>query len=129
METRSSCKSTGRPCRRRGRHSFGPGGSACSVLAGPVRLAAAFASPMPFVPLGPEPMLRRYWFVAALLALFFALSIKYSHKALHNRSAIVRWQPQLYAVEANDSYWRLYVYPSPPIMAMILQPFSYLSPL
>ena len=41
----------------------------------------------------------RRWFVAGLAVLFLALGVKYSFKALANRSAFDRWRPQVQALD------------------------------
>src|SRR5262245_859939 len=50
--------------------------------------------------------LRRHRFVLALLLLFIALSAKYSRKALHNRSAVNRWLPQIIEMENGQDISR-----------------------
>jgi hypothetical protein len=69
------------------------------------------------------------WFVAGLLALFVGVSVQYSHKALANRSAILRWQPQLLGLEDGVDIAERYNYPNPPIMALLLFPLAKLPPL
>jgi hypothetical protein len=69
------------------------------------------------------------WFVAFLLALFVGVSVQYSHKALANRSAILRWQPQLLGLEEGVDIAQRYNYPNPPIMALLLYPLAKLPPL
>jgi alpha-1,2-mannosyltransferase len=71
---------------------------------------------------------RQRWFVAALLILFAAISVQYSHKALTNRSAIVRWLEQLKQWDRGDDIFRDFNYPNPPIMALILSPLAHLPP-
>jgi alpha-1,2-mannosyltransferase len=67
-------------------------------------------------------------FVLGIAVLFIGLSIQYSHKADDNRSAFVRWRPQVLEVADADIYQR-YDYPNPPIMALVLLPLAYLPPL
>jgi hypothetical protein len=71
----------------------------------------------------------QFWFVVALLTLFLGVSIQYSHKALANRSAILRWQPQLRGLEDGVNIAERYNYPNPPIMALLLFPLAKLPPL
>src|SRR5262245_28908621 len=73
-------------------------------------------------------ILKRHWFVVALLVLFVGLSVKYSAKAFSNRSAILRWMPQIKDFEAGDNIFERYSYPNPPIMAMLLLPLTSLPP-
>lgn len=76
---------------------------------------------------------RQRWFLLGLCLLFVAFSVQYGFKArgsgVHpNRSAILRWRDALQHVTDEDIYQR-YAYPNPPIMALILRPFAFLSPL
>ena len=72
----------------------------------------------------------RRWFLLALLLLFVGVSVSYSRKALSNRSAIVRWQPQvLSGVENGVDMSEHYQYPHPPVMAVALYPLVQLPPL
>jgi alpha-1,2-mannosyltransferase len=68
-------------------------------------------------------------FVVLLLVFFAGLSVQYSHKALANRSAIVRWQPQLMSLEAGEDISGHYNYPNPPMMAVLLVPLAELGKL
>lgn len=65
--------------------------------------------------------------LVALLLLFAGLSIPYAIKASAQRSAIVRWAPQIQQLDAEGIYQR-YAYPNPPIMAILLWPFAQLPP-
>jgi alpha-1,2-mannosyltransferase len=62
--------------------------------------------------------------VVLLLLFFVGLSVQYSYKALANRSAIVRWQPQLMSLEAGEDISGRYNYPNPPLMAILLYPLG-----
>jgi len=77
--------------------------------------------------------LHRWWLAAALLALFFALSIHYFVKVRHGhqetRSAILRWQNQVIALLDDTNIWERFDYPNPPIMALLLTPLMHLPPL
>src|SRR5260370_29873507 len=68
------------------------------------------------------------WFVAALLAFFFLLSIQYSYKAIAGRSAFVRWRSQIEQLDDVDIYQQFH-YPNPPIMALLLEGLMRLPPL
>src|SRR6516225_4367828 len=71
----------------------------------------------------------QFWFAAGLLALFVGVSVQYSHKALANRSAILRWQPQLLGLDEGVDIAERFNYPNPPIMAILLYPLAKLPPL
>ncbi len=76
---------------------------------------------------------RQRWFLLGLGLLFVVCSVQYGFKArgsgAHpNRSAILRWGDALQHVTDEDIYQH-YAYPNPPIMALILRPLAYLSPL
>jgi hypothetical protein len=73
---------------------------------------------------------RRHWFLIALLFVFVGLSVQYSFKAMHpkgTRSAILRWREQFQAWDGGEDIFQRY--PNPPIMALILKPFTELEPL
>ncbi len=75
---------------------------------------------------------RQNWFVLGLLLLLAGLSVQYTVKVLDprgTRSAIVRWREQLQALEDGEDIYARYVYPNPPIMALLLYPISELPPL
>jgi hypothetical protein len=70
----------------------------------------------------------RHWFVLAVFSLLFLLSVQYSFKALDDRSAILRWRPQILELDKVNIYER-YTYPNPPIMPLLLKPIVALPPL
>ncbi len=75
---------------------------------------------------------RQRWFLVGLLVLFVGLSVQYTFKVLDHRgtrSAIVRWREQLQALDRDDNIYEHYVYPNPPIMALLLKPLADLPPL
>lgn len=72
---------------------------------------------------------RQRIFIAGLLLLFAAVSVHYSVKVLHNRSAFRRWQPQLAALDEGVDISRQFNYPNPPVMAVLLLPLAKLPPL
>jgi hypothetical protein len=77
----------------------------------------------------PTGLFTQRGFVAVLLLFFVGLSVQYSYKALANRSAIVRWQPQLMSLEAGEDISGRYNYPNPPMMAVLLYPLAKLGQL
>ena len=79
--------------------------------------------------LRPTPFSRPHWFVAGLLLLFVILSFKYSLKVLDHRSAFVRWQDQVLEMWDGKDISQQYIYPNPPIMALLLSPLAHLPPL
>jgi alpha-1,2-mannosyltransferase len=68
-------------------------------------------------------------FLAALLLVFTAVSVQYSLKAVQHRSAFVRWQNQVLAMDAGEDIAKKFNYPNPPVMAVVLLPFASLPPL
>src|SRR4051812_39845040 len=68
------------------------------------------------------------WFVPALLLLFVVLGLKYSKKAFDHRSAILRWQPQIQALDQGVDISERFQYPNPPVMAVLLEPLTRLDP-
>lgn len=78
---------------------------------------------------GPLPLPRQHWWAAGLLVLFVVLSVQHSFKVGdEQRSAILRWRPQIQHVFEENIYER-YTYPNPPIMALLLMPVTALPPL
>jgi alpha-1,2-mannosyltransferase len=84
-------------------------------------------SSSPF-PLPAEPS-RRGVFIAALLVLFVGVSVQYSIKAVQHRSAFVRWQSQVLAMDEGTDIAKEFNYPNPPVMAVLLLPLASLPPL
>ena len=72
---------------------------------------------------------RERLFLLGLLLLFGLLSLQYSLKALDHRSAILRWQEQLRAMDDGVDIATRYTYPNPPVMGVILLPLAKLPPL
>ncbi len=72
---------------------------------------------------------RYYLFLAALVVLFIFLGWRHSDKLAKNRSAFLRWLPdiQLMMTEHVDISEQ-HNYPNPPIMAVLLEPLTYLPP-
>jgi alpha-1,2-mannosyltransferase len=72
-------------------------------------------------------------FLAALLLLFFGVSVQYSIKVLtprkdgHTQSAILRWSKQIQAMEGGENIHEKFNYPNPPVMAQILWPITELA--
>jgi alpha-1,2-mannosyltransferase len=73
----------------------------------------------------------RIWFILGLLVLFMAVSVSYSLKALHNRSAFDRWrQMVVLGVESGEDISApQFSYPNPPIMAILLYPLAKMPPM
>jgi alpha-1,2-mannosyltransferase len=72
----------------------------------------------------------RIWFILGLLVLFMAVSVSYSLKALHNRSAFDRWrQMVVLGVESGEDISAQFNYPNPPIMAILLYPLAKMPPM
>jgi hypothetical protein len=72
------------------------------------------------------------WALLALLVFFLLLSIQYTCKTTGThaeRSAILRWQPQVLELDAGVDIWHKYNFPTPPIMALLLRPLMSLPPL
>ncbi len=84
------------------------------------------ADPSPTCP-RPTSAAQR-WFIAGLLALFVALSAQYTIKAVADRSAFVRWRKQLENFDRGENVYEVYVYPNPPIMALLLKPLVDIEP-
>lgn len=78
----------------------------------------------------PRPAWKR-WFLLGLVLYFVVLSFQYFHKITHkeNGSALVRWNNQLLGLMDGEDPYKLYTYPNPPIMALILMPFAKVPPL
>ena len=78
-------------------------------------------------------VLRPRWLVLVLLLIFAGIHLQYVCKLTHsqssNRSAFLRWRPQLLQLNEGVNVWEKYAYPNPPIMALILSPYVQLSPL
>src|SRR5262245_58160673 len=73
-------------------------------------------------------------FVAALIAVFAAVSVQYTLKTLdlrngrQDRSAILRWREQLLQLDSGENIYQRFTYPNPPIMALMLRPLAELPP-
>jgi alpha-1,2-mannosyltransferase len=78
---------------------------------------------------GLDPTTAQRLFLALLLLLFLVLSVRYSLKALENRSAYERWRTQLLDLSDGVDISQRYNYPNPPIMAVLLEPLAHLPPL
>ena len=75
---------------------------------------------------------RRVIAVSAAVLIVLALAASYhryekiitelSRDGTYTRSAILRWRPQLEALNRGEDIYRNYQYPNPPIMALILRP-------
>jgi alpha-1,2-mannosyltransferase len=72
-------------------------------------------------------MTPQRWFVIALIVLFIVLSIQYTIKVFEHRSAFIRWREQVLEL-SNENIYDRYVYPNPPIMALVLKPLADIEP-
>ena len=86
------------------------------------------------VPARPDRL--RIAFVALLLAVFAVTAVRYAVKAskpselgTYTRTAFLRWRPQVRALDAGTDIYRVFAYPNPPVMALVLRPFYELPPL
>ncbi len=68
------------------------------------------------------------WFMIGLLALFIGLSVQYTIKVLQHRSAFGRWAEQLKGLDSGEDIYAKFVYPNPPVMALILKPLTDIEP-
>lgn len=80
------------------------------------------------LPATTSPVAQR-WFVAVLVCFFVGLSVHYSFKAIHHRSAVLRWQAQIASMGDGEDIYQRYNYPNPPIMAILLTPLAKMPPL
>jgi hypothetical protein len=62
------------------------------------------------------------------LVLVVVLSVQYAFKAQEDRSAILRWRPQIQQLSTADIYL-LYNFPNPPILPILLTPLVGLPPI
>jgi alpha-1,2-mannosyltransferase len=85
------------------------------------------------MPLALNSRQTQRWFTVALLLVFAIVSVQYSIKVLTPRrdgqtaSAVLRWASQIQMMEEGEDVHKTHNYPNPPIMAMILWPFSELA--
>jgi hypothetical protein len=75
-------------------------------------------------------LIRQRLFLLGLGAFFLLVSIQYVLKVQNsdrdNPSAIMRWSSQLEKLREGHNIWLEHNYPNPPIMALILMPFTML---
>jgi alpha-1,2-mannosyltransferase len=75
-------------------------------------------------------LVRQRLFLLGLGVFFLLVSIQYVLKVQlserDNPSAIIRWRPQLEKLREGHNIWIEHNYPNPPIMALILMPFTML---
>ncbi len=74
------------------------------------------------------PLTRAHWFALALAALFLAVSVQYTFKAMEHRSAIVRWQSAMQEFEAGEDIYRRHLHPNSPMLLLLLKPLMLLPP-
>jgi hypothetical protein len=71
---------------------------------------------------------RERWLLAGLLVVFGLVSVQYYLKIDdEQRSAILRWRPQIQQLDEVNIYEQ-FTYPNPPIMALLLRPLTALPP-
>lgn len=76
-----------------------------------------------------SPLAGQRWLVLAMLVFLMVLAAVYTSKvAGSNRSAVLRWRPQLQDFGAGKDIYRLHNFPCPPIMALALYPLTLLPP-
>src|SRR5438128_10949342 len=75
-----------------------------------------------------RPAHGRRLFVLALMLLFAALGAQYTFKALHHRSAFVRWREQILQLDSGTNIYERFAYPNPPVMALLLRPLAEMEP-
>lgn len=113
--------------------------TALSTLAGPVKLGLAWSRLRPPGNLGKDALrmdasapqhrwtnLLRWWVLGGLLVVLLVVGVQYTFKASDERSAFVRWRDQVLGLGRGEDIYKLYVYPNPPIMALILYPLAVL---
>jgi hypothetical protein len=71
---------------------------------------------------------QRDWFLSLSALLLVALSVQYTFKAAHNKSAFVRWREQILQIDQGMKLYEFYHYPNSPIMALMLRPLAELPP-
>jgi alpha-1,2-mannosyltransferase len=94
----------------------------------------------------PAGLAARRWFTLALVALFALLALQYylkisevlghdksqRHQPIvageETRSAVLRWRNQILALGEGTDIWQAFLYPNPPIMALLLWPLAQLPP-
>src|ERR1700722_2003807 len=76
--------------------------------------------------------LRPHWLVVGLALFFCVIYLQYALKMRHSehgmRSAFLRWKTQLEELDDGVNIWEKHAYPNPPMMALILKPFTQLPP-
>src|SRR5439155_8047512 len=101
--------------------------SRCLCVATPGQGSSRMDASSPTLALPTSP--RERLFVRLLLLLFVGLSIQYSLKVLDHRGAVTRWREQLLNWQDGENIYDRFVYPNPPIMALLLLPLANLPPL
>ena len=70
---------------------------------------------------------RTVW-IAFLVSMVIA-ALVYKAKAEDDRSAFVRWRPQVLELFSGTNIWEKYIFPNPPIMPISLYPLMVLPPI
>jgi hypothetical protein len=76
----------------------------------------------------PRIRVGQRWFWLALVGIIAVIAITYTHKALRNRSAFLRWREQVLQIDQGTDIYQRYQYPNPPIMALLLRPLASIEP-
>src|SRR5205809_2759650 len=75
-----------------------------------------------------RPAVGQRWFWLALAGVFAVTAALYTHKALANRSAFLRWREQILQLDQGTDIYQRFQYPNPPIMALMLRPLARVNP-
>jgi hypothetical protein len=76
----------------------------------------------------PRLAAARRWFWLALTGVIVITAATYTHKALRNRSAFLRWREQVLQIDQGTDIYQRFQYPNPPIMALLLRPLASIEP-
>jgi len=76
----------------------------------------------------PRFRLGQHWFWLAVVGVIAVIAASYTHKALRNRSAFLRWREQVLQIDQGTDIYQRYQYPNPPIMALLLRPLASIEP-
>jgi hypothetical protein len=83
---------------------------------------ATYPEPSPHAkPINWELHIRRGVWITFTIAMIVA-GIVYSAKAADDRSAFIRWRPQILAFWGGKNIWDEYMFPNPPILPLALLP-------
>lgn len=68
-------------------------------------------------------------FAVTVVAVLLFTGATYTHKALQQRSAFLRWRGQILQLDDGVNIYERFQYPNPPIMALMLMPLAEMPPL